>query len=325
MIFEKQILNIYKGMAFSRCDNNGTAYYFSSDDFSGLEKRRYELKSSLGHTLVGYIYSYPSPIEGRIVVFDHGFGGGHRSYMKEIELLCKHGYRVFAYDHTGCMESGGESANGMTQSLVDLNDVINTIKKDDELGRLDISVVGHSWGGYSCLNITALHPDISHVVVISGFVSVKLLVDSFFGGLLKGYRKAVMALERATSPDFVDYDATKTLAKTSARVLLIYSSNDTLCPQKPHFEALKNALDGKAGVRLMLVQNKGHNPNYTEDAVKCLGAYLKEKKRLSKKKLLATASQREQFVKAQDWNKMTEQDINVWNEIFATLDGGNNG
>ncbi len=27
MIFEKQILNLYKGMAYTRCDDNGTAFY----------------------------------------------------------------------------------------------------------------------------------------------------------------------------------------------------------------------------------------------------------------------------------------------------------
>ena len=89
MIFEKQVVNTFKNMMHSRCDDVGTAYYFSSDDFPGLHKEAYPFVSSMGHKLQGYIYNYDNPIPGRIVVFEHGFFGGHRSYMKEIEKLCK--------------------------------------------------------------------------------------------------------------------------------------------------------------------------------------------------------------------------------------------
>ena len=37
MIFEKQIINFYKGMMYARCDDNGTAFYFSASDFPGLK------------------------------------------------------------------------------------------------------------------------------------------------------------------------------------------------------------------------------------------------------------------------------------------------
>lgn len=151
MIFEKQIMNFYKGMMYARCDDNGTAFYFSASDFPGLKSEAYSFKASAGHTLNGALYHYDNPIPGRLIVFDHGFGGGHRSYMKEIEMLCRHGYLVFAYDHTGCMTSGGESPNGMAQSLCDLNDCITMLKADDRFAGMDISVMGHSWGGFSAL------------------------------------------------------------------------------------------------------------------------------------------------------------------------------
>ena len=173
MIFEKQIVGTFRNNFLRRCDDAGTAYYFSAADFPGLEAEPFSFPSCKGHTLKGSFYHYANPIPGRIVVFDHGFGGGHRSYMKEIELLCRHGYLVFSYDHTGCMESGGEDIGGFTQSLVDLNDCLNALKASDRCRGLDFSVMGHSWGGFSTLNICALHPDISHIVVLSGFVSVE--------------------------------------------------------------------------------------------------------------------------------------------------------
>ena len=37
MIFEKQIVNGYKGMMYNRCDDTETAFYFSPADFEGLQ------------------------------------------------------------------------------------------------------------------------------------------------------------------------------------------------------------------------------------------------------------------------------------------------
>jgi len=308
---------MYKGMAHTRCDDTETVFYFSAEDFEGLHKEAYSFKASAGHILQGYIYNYDSPIEGRIVVFDHGLGGGHRAYMKEIEMLCRHGYTVFAYDHTGCMESGGASTNGMAQSLCDLNDCITVLKADARFADMDISVIGHSWGGFSALNICALHPEVSHIVVLSGFVSVKEIVNSFFSGLMKVYRKAVMALEKEANPNFVGYDAVSSLGKTSAKVLLIYSADDKLC-RKNNYDILKSALGGRENIRFMLLENRGHNPNYTDDAVKLLGEFAHARAELAKKKGISKED-KARFAASFDWDKITAQDEAVWNEIFSCL------
>ena len=321
MIFEKQILNMYKGMAYTRCDDNGTAFYFSEKDFEGLKKETYIFNSSMGHKLQGYIYYYDGYKEDRLIVFDHGFGGGHRSYMKEIEKLCSRGYRVFAYDHTGCMESGGENPNGMAQSLCDLNDCISTIKSDLRFASLDISVMGHSWGGFSTLNITALHPEISHIVVLSGFASVELLVSAYFAGLLKPYRKAVMELEMASNPEFVKYNAIESIKKSKVKALLIYSDNDMLCSKKVHYDALVKGLESEENVKFMLESGKGHNPNYTADAVAHLGEYVNAKNKLTRQKKLVTDEQKKELLSFFDWDRMTMQDEAVWNAVFEHLEG----
>jgi len=319
MIFEKQIVEMYKGMMHTRCDDDGTAFYFSRADFPGLIAEDYTFTSSLGHTMQGYFYYYTKPIDKRIIIFDHGFGGGHRSYMKEIERLCRHGFIVLAYDHTGCMESGGDTPRGMAQSLYDLNDCISRIKSDSRYSDFDISVMGHSWGGFSTLNISALHPEVSRVVVLSGFVSVEALVNSYFSGLLRGYRKPIMALERSVNPVFSEYDARVSLKKSGVPALLIYSDNDKMC-KRCHFDMLSDALKECEGVELKLLHGKGHNPNYTTDAVKYLGEYFKTKKKLAKKKKLDTDEEKAAFISSFDWDKMTEQDEGVWAEILAFLD-----
>ena len=303
-------------MMYTRCDDTETVYYFSAKDFPGLQEEKYEFKSSLGHILKGYIYSYENHIPNRIVIFDHGFGGGHLAYMKEIEKLCRYGFMVFAYDHTGCMASGGETPNGLAQSLCDLNDCITAIKNDDKFNGLSISVIGHSWGGFSTLNISALHPDIKHIVAISGFVSVEEMIKTFFSGLLKGYRKPILELEKASNPIYAGFNAVASLKDTKTKALLIYSENDMLC-KKNHYDILKNSLSDNENISFMLEENKGHNPNYTVGAVKLLANFSKARTKALKKKL--TKEEKELFVSSFDWNKITEQDDEVWNKIFAHL------
>lgn len=320
MLFEKQIVNIYRKQFLSRCDDNGTAFYFSAGDFPGLQQEAFSFPAAKGHTLQGYFYHYDNPFPGRIVVFDHGFGGGHRAYMKEIALLCHHGYLVFSYDHTGCMESGGENPGGLAQSLSDLNDCITALKSEERCRGLDFSVMGHSWGGFAALNIAALHPEISHIVVLSGFVSVEELVGQFFGGPLKGYRKPILNIEQEANPDFVRYNAVDTLSKTEAKVMLIYSANDKMVLREIHYDLLKKGLCHKENIRFLLLENKNHNPNYTEEAVALLRDYTVSLAQKQKKKLLSTPEQKKVFLDSFDWNRMTDQDETVWAEIFKTLD-----
>jgi len=310
MIFEKQVVKMYQGMMYKRCDDRETVFYFAPEDFPGLQAEPHSFVSSAGHTLQGYFYQYDNPIPHRLVVFDHGFGGGHRAYMKEIQMLCEHGFRVFSYDHTGCMESGGESPNGLAQSLCDLNDCITMLKADPRYSETDISVMGHSWGAFSTLNISALHPDISHIVAMAGFVSVPEMIGTFFNGMMKGYRKAVLALETESNPGFVTYNAVETLSKSNTRALLIYSENDPMC-RKKHYDILHSSF--------LLQPNKGHNPNYTEEAVAYLDDFSKARAKLLRKKEL-TSQEKASFVSSFDWKMMTMQDEKVWAAIFEHLD-----
>ena len=228
MIFEKQILKRYRAAAFRRYDDTGTARYFGPEDFPGLIAEPVSFPNRAGDLLAGWFYSCFAPKEGRLVVFDHGIGGGHRSYMKEIALLAEAGYRVFAYDHTGCMASGGECTRGMSGSLADLDDALSYLRETHGIPDESISVIGHSWGGFAALNISRYHPFLSHVVAISGFLSVPRLLASSLGGfpLPAPYREAICALERDVNPGYADSDAISSLAGSGAKVLLIYSDND---------------------------------------------------------------------------------------------------
>ncbi len=321
MIFEKTIQKLYRKNLFCRCDDSGCVYYFSASDFDGLIAEPYTFFAKEGHRLQGYFYRYENPIEGRIIVFDHGMGGGHRSYMKEIELLARHGYRVFAYDHTGCMESEGACTNGFAQSLSDLDDCLNALKSDGKWEGYTFSVVGHSWGGFATLNIPALHPDVTHIVPISGFLSVDAMLEQQFSRLLTPYRASVRKLEENANPDYLKYDARKTFWTMTTKALVIYSADDRIVRALDHFAPLRRAMMGREEqIEFLLVNYKGHNPNFTEDAVRYKDEFFKTlTKKLKRHELISEAAKRA-FVDSYDWNRMTAQDSAVWDRIFAFLD-----
>ncbi len=316
MLFHKLIEKIYKSKLFVRMDDTGLSHYFTHEDFPGLEKEPYSFQSSLGHTLAGQFYSYPGYEKDKLIVFDHGMGCGHLPYMTEIERLCRGGYRVFTYDHTGCMASEGGGIRGFAQSLHDLDDCLKALKRDANVPTDTLFVVGHSWGGFSALNIPALHPDIQKTVVLSGFVSVEKIIEQSLTGFLKWYRKDIIRLEGETNPDYVAYDGVTTLQNAKTRALLLYSDNDPLVHKTPHYDLLQEGLKDCPHVECILLEGKGHNPTYTKEAVAHLTQMVVARGKMKGKK---TQEEKAAFRAQFDWKRMAEQDEAVWEHILEFL------
>ena len=102
-------------------------------------------------------------------------------------------------------------------------------------------------------------------------------------------------------------------------MLLIYSDNDKLCTKAAQYDPLLEALKGKENVQLVLVENKGHNPNYTHDAVTYKDAFFADLTKKTKKKKLRTAQQQADFRASYDWERMTMQDESIWEMIYNAL------
>jgi pimeloyl-ACP methyl ester carboxylesterase len=211
------------------------------------------------------------------------------------------------------MKSEGENTVGFTQSLADLDYALKTLKADEKYKDKSFAVIGHSWGGYSTLNISAFHQDLTHIVVLSGPSSVERITEQF--GPLK---KSIRAIEKQANPVYADCDGVKSLKNTRAKALLIYSDNVKMVNTEQHFDYLKAGLADRENTFFLLEKGKDHNPNYTADAVKYLGEYLAELNK--KQKQLKTAEQKKVFVSSFDWKRMTSQDERVWSMIFEWLD-----
>lgn len=316
----EQIENAYKSVLFRRHDVDGTIFYFDYTDFDGLKKEEYSFVTKKGNKLLGGFYYYDNPRADKLIVFDHGLGTGHRAYMREIETLCRHGYLVYSFDHSGCGNSEGEHVFGLLGSLADMDDCLTTLKNIPELSSREISLVGHSRGGFSSLNVIALHPEVKSVVAISAFLSLKVMINQTVPFIIAPFRRRIYELERSHNPHYADISAVDTLENTTTPVLLIHSLDDKTVSAKNNILDLRRQLFDRENLEFILINGRGHIPQYTGAAAAYKEEFFKEHKRLKKKGLLEEDEQKSLLIAFYDWYAMTEQDEEIWEKIFNFID-----
>ncbi|MGI5976771.1 MAG: alpha/beta hydrolase family protein [Candidatus Limivicinus sp.] len=318
MLFSRIIERSFDAV-LGRYDGDPAQYYFTPSDFPGLQTEPFEADGSQGK-LRGYFYSYGEPASGRLIIFDHGIGAGHRAYLKEIEYLARNGYTVCAYDHTGCVESEGRGILGFAQGINDLDRVLRKVREDARFGNSGLRVMGHSWGGYSAMNAAAFHPEITHVVSLAGFLSARALIEQYLPKFVMSYSSEVMERERRHNPDYADMDARASMKKSKAALLHLQSGDD----KKVKFELctplLSEALQGRGKTQFIILDRRNHDPQRTEEAAAAAEEMQNCLDSLRKKKKLNTKEEQEAFKKSRDWELITRQDPIVWDKILKFLD-----
>ena len=309
----------YKSKVVRRIDDTGILFYFKPSDFDGLITEDFSFKTQKGYTLRGHFYHYGNPKPDRLIVFEHGMGVGHRAYYREIERIAREGYLVYSYDHTGCTESEGEHTMGLSGSLPDLDDCISALINKGFAPEI-ISVVGHSWGGYSTMNILSRHPSLRSVVAMSGFISVKEMHKQVTPISIAAFRPRFYKMEREINPNYYQSSAIETLSAAKSPALIIHSMDDDSVYAKRHFVKLEKALKYKENVNFLKLNGKMHNPTYTEEAVKYKKEFLAEHNKRLKEGKEKNREEHRAFLMTYDWYKMTEQDEKIWEVIFVFLD-----
>ncbi|MBQ6553516.1 MAG: alpha/beta fold hydrolase [Clostridia bacterium] len=309
---------LYKKFVVTRYDGDGIIKYYTYEDFSGLQAEPITFTTPQGIELKGNVYSYPGADEGALVVFAHGIGGGHRSYLREIERICRAGYRVAGYDNCGCFASGGKNIRGLTESLNDLVACIAWLRGQEKFAKAKISVIGHSWGGYAAANVLNYRKDIHAVVPISAFVSVKEFLNAFLTGKMRFMRRGVYRFERRANPDFVDSNAVDAVNDTGAKVLFVHSRDDGMVSISVGLDYVRDRVDNPK-VRFLELDGKKHNPHYTADAVDYMNSRFGEYNRLVAEKKLKTDDEKRAFCADFDYWRMTEQDDEVWSAILDCI------
>lgn len=317
------LVNLYKKFLIHRYDDNGYIKYFQFTDFKGLKAEKFSFRSG-NNTLVGNYYYYDGYKDDELIIFCHGIGGGHRSYMREIEHLCQCGYKVLAYDNTGCFDSQGESIICISQSLSDLDSAIRTLKSSGEFQKYKkVHVIGHSWGGFAAGNIANYHSDIDKIVVISGFVSVEQLIKAFLKGnkgvLKKHVFKTIYNFEKEMNPDYVGSSTLDALKSGNSEFLLAYSKDDPNVPFEYSIRYINENFNCE-NVTQLIYEDRKHNPNYTLDAVTYMNDVFGKYKKVSKSLKMKTPEAKKEYFKDVDWLRMTNQDKDFWEQVCKFLD-----
>ncbi len=166
-------------VCFQRAEKTENSIHLRYEDTSGYSRTPVTFLSEK-NLLHGYIYGEANT--RGLVVISHGLRACADSYFAETIFFVDHGWRVFVYDNTGSHESEGESARGISQSLLDLRAALNYAGQNDALRGLPLVLYGHSWGGYAVTAILNDNYDIRGVVSIAGFSTPREALFDFAEG-----------------------------------------------------------------------------------------------------------------------------------------------
>lgn len=315
-------LKMYKNTLIVKYEKDGIIPYLSYKDFKDLKYYESNFKNSIGLNIKYFIYHYDNFKTDKYILFCHGMGPGHTAYLREIEHLARNGYLVLTLDYTGCDKSEGETLISVNEPTRDVHDLLMYVKSGvnpilSTLKEMEVIVVGHSLGAYTALNTINIHNDIKKAVVISGFTSI---IDEFkaishipFGFIFNDIKR----FEKNALKDYYDISNKEYLKKTKDNILFIHSKDDAVVPIKASpIKYIKN----KPNIEVIITDGKGHNPNYTVDAVKYMREVFGNYASLVKDGTLKTIVDKKDFMKDKDIFKMTEQDEEIYQKIFSFIE-----
>ena len=304
------ITGLYRKNFLKRYDKDEVIPYYSSDDFAGLECERGSFRNSSGVLIRYFTYNYAGYNKDKLILFCAGMGPGHTAYLAEIETLCRAGYRVLTLDYTGCGASEGEKLPSVNTPAHDALELLALLRPQEE-----VIPIGHSLGGYTALNVARLTPKITRAVIISGFVGIS---DEMIGFVK--FRLLANIIERYEKKLDTRYDPTanrKYLSTTSDKLLWIHSTDDPMVNYKHNAERVLKMHN--PAVRVITVENKKHDPQYSADALKTMNAWMGGYYRLIREKKLVTLEERRSYFADKPVGRMTEQDPAVFDEIFRFI------
>lgn len=301
-------LEEYKNNFIKRYDYEPYLKYFTYNDFKYLSLEEHNIKVGTD-TIKGGFYYYDNYNPNQLVVFVHGMGPGHLSYLREIEAIANKGYKVFAYDMIGSGKSSSKAIKGLLGAIESLDWVLDDLKDKYK----SISIIGHSLGAFASLNIVKYKPYIKNVVTISGFVSIDLLSS------MSNEPSKIIEYERSLNKKYYQNhdDVIASLDKYQGRLMVIHSTDDMVVNPEIGINYLKSNL--RKDATYIEVDGKKHNPNYKASAVKYMNDIFSDFNKKASENNWSIDDKKKYFVTV-DFKKMTEQDENIWNQIFDFLE-----
>ena len=251
--------------------------------FDGLKRTRYSFPSDKGQLLTGYLYTAGGEPRG-ILIIAGGYGAGHSNYIQCADYFAKNGYAVFAFDNTGCDESGGDSLVGMPQGVIDLEYAISFVEQSGNFPPLPIGLFGHSWGGYSVCAVLASHPEVKAVIACAGYNRSESLFISegrtIAGPAVYLTLPFLKMHELIRFGKYASLTAEDGFAASDARVMIVQSADDdTVLPEFGYNIYYRNHREDSR-FTFFLLEDRGHrffnvSTPYYEEASEALDQWRK--------------------------------------------------
>ena len=294
-----------------RYDKEVGVPYFSYKDFKGFKREEFSFNNSIGIEIHCFYYYYDNYKEDKIVMFCHGLGPGHVSYLAEIEALARHGYKVLALDYTGCGESEGDNMGSINAPARDIDELLDYLKLDKP-----VILVGHSLGGFSALKIASIRKEINKVVVFAPIILFKPMILA--ASKSKFITHFILKYERKVGKQYDAIDLTAYLKSTEDKIFFIQSEDDPMVPYETSLKIAEEA--NNPNIQTLKFVGRKHNPNYTEAAVKYMNEVFGGFTRLTKYKKIESDEERIAYFKDVSIKKLTEQDEDLFNKIENFID-----
>ncbi len=262
------------------------SYHYEKDPYIHLfTKEKFDLKYKnfkipfKKKFLDGYLYYKDIKYKNKLIIFAHGMWSNHESYMQDIAYYALQGYMVFSFDYYGVAKSEGKTIRGFGNSIKSLDYAIRYIKNDAELKDKELYVIGHSWGGFATINIVKYHKDIKKICALSPFVSIPKILDTTLKGIQKMFIPFMVLVDYFKCGKYSFSNGVKSLKNYNGKIMLIQSIDDKMVPYVNAVGYIKKKLNDK-DINYLILNDRGHNPNYTKEAILNMKSYAEQIKGL---------------------------------------------
>ena len=285
-----------------RYEANPLIRLYTKEEFN-LKSTPLEIKYK-NERIRGNLYNYDNYDTNKLIVFCHGMLSDQNSYLQDIEYFCRNNYQVFGFDYIGVSSSTGKNIKGLGNSLKSLDIVISYLKLN--YPNKDIYVVGHSWGGYATTNIVSLHPDILGIVAMAPFISTYSCLMNFIPKGLRFLAPFIYFIDYLKNGKYTTYKTKDSLKNYKGKVMLLASKDDPMINYDKNTGYIKHIYPNFS---YLIFDKKGHNPNYTNEAVIKLKDFQNSIKTISKNKMV-------DYMNSINFHELGELDSNVMDKII---------
>jgi dipeptidyl aminopeptidase/acylaminoacyl peptidase len=281
-----------------------------------ISRELFSIKSNK-ETLQGYYYTNDDP-KG-LIVMSHGLNDGADGLLAITLFFINNGYNVFSYDGTGCYSSSGNSCNGFSQSLIDLENVLYFLNEQPKFSSQKKLLFGYSWGGYASTSIfNLIDENIYGSVAVSAYYDAKNLIynkGKEYVGFLATLGKPVLdMIIKNRFKEYVNYDSISGINKTSTPFYIIHGTKDsTISHDKYAIISQKDKITNP-NVTYKSVNDKDHvSILYSSNAI----AYQKQVKENLDNIKKKNKEEIKEYILTVDDELYSELDIDLFNSIIS--------